>query len=57
MTAQTPETPVPAREAPLTFQAPPPATPGAPNPIPPWPWGQPITPATPAEPTPAEATA
>lgn len=45
MTAQTTETPAPAPEAPLTFQAPPPAAPGRPNPIPAWPWGKPITPA------------
>ncbi|WP_104062739.1 hypothetical protein [Arthrobacter sp. 4R501] len=53
MTTQTPEPTAPAPEtnvspeAPLTFEAPPPAAPGAPNPIPRGiPWGEPITPAT-----------
>ncbi|MBX7445455.1 MULTISPECIES: hypothetical protein [unclassified Arthrobacter] len=47
MTAQSPETPASTPEPPLTFQAPPPAAPGMPNPIPPGiPWGQPITAAT-----------
>lgn len=47
MTAQTPE---PAPEAPLTFEAPAPAAPGQPNPIPRGiAWDQPITPdSTPA---------
>lgn len=45
MTAQSPETPATAPEAPLTFQAPEPVAPGRPNPIPAWPWGKPITPA------------
>lgn len=45
MTAQTPEPVTPATEAPLTFEAPPPAVPGQPNPIPPGiAWGEPITP-------------
>jgi hypothetical protein len=51
MTEQTPETPappatnaLPAPEAPLTFQAPPPAAAGRPNPIKRGiPWGRPIT--------------
>lgn len=52
MTTQTPEpntpapvgNPTPAPEAPLTFEAPPPAAPGRPNPIRRGiPWGQPIT--------------
>lgn len=42
---------LPALEAPLTFEAPPPAAPGMPNPIPPGiAWGEPITPATQTEP-------
>jgi hypothetical protein len=47
MTEQTPETPAPAPEAPLTFQAPPPAAPGMPNPISRGiPWDESITPTT-----------
>ena len=46
MTAQTPDAPTQAPEAPLTFPTPPPAAPGRVNPIPAWPWGKPITPAT-----------
>lgn len=56
MTTQTPEPTTPAQvlpevtpDAPLTFQAPLPAAPGRPNPIPAWPWGKPITPATTTE--------
>lgn len=44
MTTPTPE---PTTPAPLTFEAPPPAAPGMPNPIPPGiAWGEPIKPAT-----------
>jgi hypothetical protein len=44
MTEPTPETITPATEAPLTFEAPLPAAPGAPNPIPRGiPWNEPIT--------------
>lgn len=43
----TPEAITPAPEPPLTFEAPAPAAPGVPNPIPRGiPWGEPITPAT-----------
>lgn len=47
MTTQTPEPTAPAPDAPQTFEAPPPAAPGAPNPIPRGiGWDQPITPTT-----------
>lgn len=47
MTAQTPEPTPTAPVAPLTFQAPPPAAPGRPNPIPRGiAWDEPITPTT-----------
>lgn len=43
----TPEPTTPELETPLTFQAPPPAAPGMPNPIPRGiPWNQPIEPTT-----------
>lgn len=47
MTPTTPAPVTPAPEAPLTFEAPPPAAPGMPNPIPRGiPWDEPITPAS-----------
>lgn len=50
MTTQTPEPTASATEVPLTFEAPPPAAPGRPNPIRRGiPWGKPITP-TPSAP-------
>jgi len=51
MTTQTPEPTAPVVDAPLTFRAPPPESPGAPNPIPRGiPFNEPITPtATAAE--------